>query len=384
MTIKTLYPNVRPTLDLAFAATKALDPRITFTRASTGTYVGSNGTLRTAGINEARFDHSPLTLESLGLLLEEARTNLLLQSEDFSTSWTTVTAAVTTNVATAPNGTTTADLYSGTSTSAVNQSVSLTSGVTYTISFYVKSAGLGNDSFRLRIDGAQTSSNFTATSEWQRFTFTATSANTGARTCGIVRNTPADNVDVLIWGAQLEVGAFPTSYIPTTSATVTRAADVASITGTNFSSWYNQREGTVFAEYSNQATAGQDRRIFNTSDATGFTTNGSSLFLSNVAQAAASLNTFVGGVNIGVMHSSTPLVVGVVRKTAYSIQVNSRVLVVGGAAPLISSSSYTPPSNIVSANLMQNNGSSSANGHIRRLTYWPWRLSNATLQALTS
>ena len=139
----------------------------------------------------------------------------------------------------------------------------------------------------------------------------------------------------------------------------------------------------MFAEYSNQATAGQDRRIFNTSDATGFTTNGSTLFLSNGAQAAASLNTFVGGVNIGVLHSSIPLVVGVVRKTAYSIQVNSRVLVVGGAAPLISSSSYTPPSNIVSANLMQNNGFSSVNGTIRRLTYWPTRLGNEVLQRIT-
>jgi hypothetical protein len=211
--------------------------------ATVGEYVPTTSTINSA----PRFDHNPTTGESLGLLVEEARTNLLLQSEDFSTSWTTVTATVTTNVATAPNGTTTADLYSGTSTSAVNQSVSLTSGITYTISFYVKSAGLGNDSFRLRIDGAQTSSNFTATSEWQRFTFTATSANTGARTCGIVRNTAGDNVDVLIWGAQLEVGAFPTSYIPTTSATVTRAADVASITGSNFSSWYRQDEGTVFA-----------------------------------------------------------------------------------------------------------------------------------------
>jgi hypothetical protein len=188
-----------PSLDLRFADNKSLVDATTganlvdFTRASSGTYVGSDGVIR------------------------NAVTNLLLQSEDFSTSWTTVTATVTTNVATAPNGTTTADLYSGTSTSAVNQSVSLTSGVTYTISFYVKSAGLGNDSFRLRIDGAQTSSNFTATSEWQRFTFTATSANTGARTCGIVRNTAGDNVDVLIWGAQLEQSSTVGEYIPTTS-----------------------------------------------------------------------------------------------------------------------------------------------------------------------
>ena len=110
MTIKTLYPNVRPTLDLAFAATKALDPRITFTRASTGTYVGSNGTLRTAGINEARFDHSPLTLESLGLLVEEARTNLLLRSEEFdNASWTKTRSSVTANAITAPDRTLTGD-----------------------------------------------------------------------------------------------------------------------------------------------------------------------------------------------------------------------------------------------------------------------------------
>jgi hypothetical protein len=181
------------------------------------------------------------------------------------------------------------------------------------------------------------------------------------------------------------MAAFVSSYIPTTTAAVTRAADVASITGSAFSSWYSQDEGTVFTEYSNQVTAGQDRRILNTTDTTGFTTNGSSLFLSNGAQAAASFNTFVGGSNIGVLHfTATPLVAGVFRKTAYSTQVNSRVLVVGGAAPLISSNSYTPPSNIVTVTLGQDGaGSSSINGTIRRLTFWPTRLANSRLQAIT-
>jgi hypothetical protein len=377
MTIKTLYPNVRPTLDLAFAATKALDPRITFTRASTGTYVGSNGTLRTAGINEARFDHSPLTLESLGLLLEEARTNLLLQSEDFSTSWTTVTAAVTTNVATAPNGTTTADLYSGTSTSAVNQSVSLTSGVTYTISFYVKSAGLGNDSFRLRIDGAQTSSNFTATSEWQRFTFTATSANTGARTCGIVRNTPADNVDVLIWGAQLEVGAFPTSYIPTTSATVTRAADVASITGANFSSWYNQTEGTNLIEFRETDRTGT-RTPRSLSDGTA--SNRIDAFLSSSLTVNNRLVLAGVSYNPGNLTLSAA---GTVNKHVASAAPGSAIAVTNGTLSTESAPPSLPVVNriVIGADSI---GGTPFTGTIRRLTYWPWRLSNATLQALTS
>ena len=196
-----------------------------------GEYVKTTSTINSA----PRFDHDPTTGESLGLLVEESRTNLFAYSDNFNDpSWTINNATITSNTATAPDGTNTADLYSGTSTSAVSQSASLTSGVTYTISCYVKSAGLGNDSFRLRIEPTQTSSNFTATSEWQRFSFTATSANTGLRSCGILRNSSSDNVDIFIWGAQLEAGSFPTSYIPTTGSTVTRAADVASISGSNF------------------------------------------------------------------------------------------------------------------------------------------------------
>ena len=69
------YPTVLPTLDLDFANTKTLDPRITFTRASSGSYFGADGILKYAGVNEARFDHDPVTGESLGLLIEEQRTN---------------------------------------------------------------------------------------------------------------------------------------------------------------------------------------------------------------------------------------------------------------------------------------------------------------------
>jgi hypothetical protein len=249
-----------PSLDLRFADNKSLVDAttgaqlVTHTRASSGTFVGSDGVLQTAATNAPRFDHDPTTGESLGLLVEESRTNLFVRSEEFDdASWTKSSASITTNTTTAPDGTITADTYSGTGSSGVRQTVTLTSGTEYTISFYVKSAGLGNDGFRLVINSAQSSSNFTATSEWQRFTFTATSANTGARTCGIHRNSSGGNVDVLLWGAQLEAGAFPTSYIPTVAATVTRAADVASITGSNFSSWYNQTEGTLYLD-SNQAS----------------------------------------------------------------------------------------------------------------------------------
>jgi len=77
------FPNIRPSLDLRFALAKKLDPRITFTRGSTGTYFGSDGLMRTAAANEPRFDHDPVTGQSLGLLVEESRQNLLTYSNDY-------------------------------------------------------------------------------------------------------------------------------------------------------------------------------------------------------------------------------------------------------------------------------------------------------------
>ena len=419
MAISQNFPSIAPSLSLNFASSRTLDPRITFTRTSSATCVGPNGLLRVVSANEPRFDHNPVTGESLGLLVEEQRTNLLLRSEEAdSPLWNIPNSSITVdpNVTVSPDGSQTADKVKEATTTG-GHTIEFTgfafqSGTIYTVSFYAKAAERSRFrvtwpiSFTNRLafvdispggygvisDGGTVTSVSPAGNDWFRVvsTSTCTTTTAGAR-AGITLVDTGTNVNytgdgtsgIYLWGAQLEAGAFPTSYIPTTTAAVTRSADLASITGSAFSGWYRQDEGTVFAEYSNQATAGQDRRIFNTSDATGFTTNGSSLFLSNGAQAAASLNTFVGGVNIGAIHSSTPLVVGVVRKTAYSIQVNSRVLVVGGAAPLISSSSYTPPSNIVSADLGQNNGSSSVNGTIRRLIYWPVRLGNNVLQQIT-
>ena len=103
------YPSIRPTLDLNFAATKSLDRRITFTRDGVGTYTDELGIVKYASNNTPRFDHDPVTGESLGLLIEEGRTNLITYSEDFSQDWSTVRATISTNTTTAPDGTTTAD-----------------------------------------------------------------------------------------------------------------------------------------------------------------------------------------------------------------------------------------------------------------------------------
>ena len=88
MTIRHLYPAVEPSLNLDFANSKKLDSRINFVRGSTATYTDESGIIRTAAQDEARFDHDS-DGNSLGLLIEESRTNLVTYSEDYSqSSWT--------------------------------------------------------------------------------------------------------------------------------------------------------------------------------------------------------------------------------------------------------------------------------------------------------
>ena len=155
MTIKALYPTVRPTLNLDFAKTKALDPRITFTRASTATFVGSNGLIQTAASGAPRFDHNPATGESLGLLVEGARTNLLLRSEEFDNAyWGKTRSSVTANATTSPAGTLTADkLIEDTTASNSHQLVvsPVTASGIYTCSVYAKAAERTQAAIRLDV-----------------------------------------------------------------------------------------------------------------------------------------------------------------------------------------------------------------------------------------
>ncbi len=279
----TDFPNVRPSLDLRFALAKKLDPRITFARGSIGTYFGSDGLMRTAGVNEPRFDHDPITGQSLGLLIEEPRTNLLTYSEDFSQGvWTKHNSSINSNVITAPDNTSNATKLIE-NTSDVQHMVyrNLTSAVntTYTFSFFAKSAerqyvlasfsggGLSGDCVVgvSLIDGSVTTTsnspeNTSVTklpNGWYRITLTKTTPSASAfqprilisRTGSSSQTYRGDGTSgIYVWGAQLEVGAFPTSYIPTTVSIVPRSADNASMTGTNFSSWYNQTEGTIFVD----------------------------------------------------------------------------------------------------------------------------------------
>jgi hypothetical protein len=263
MTIKALYPNVRPTLNLDFAKTKALDPRVTFTRASTATFVGADGLIQTAASGAARFDHNPATGESLGLLVEEARTNLYANSN----SATGTGAVVTLNGGSSPNGGTNAILLTANQTGGYAQAnTSFTVGTVadHTISFWYKNGtgtatsirvegvlngvGRGYFTFNDVNNGANVSAGATHTATygiqafpggWKRF-YMGYNATSGTNATGFFQLRIRvygiqDTQTCFLFGLQAEAGSFPTSYIPTTGSTVTRAADVATLANTGSS-----------------------------------------------------------------------------------------------------------------------------------------------------
>jgi hypothetical protein len=235
-----------PSLDQRFAEDRSLvdavsgQQLITFSRVTDATEINSAGQLAVAPAGTARFDHHPTTGESLGLLVEEQRTNLLRRSEEFDAAptWASQGTAptVTANAFAAPNEATTAEriTFNASDSRLVQGLLPTTSGVTYTTSLYARSVGSSLNRFRLAFfdQSAQSNSvNFVASStQWQRFAFSFTSAATNSTGLLQIRNA-SDNLanDLYIWGAQLEAGATASSYIPTADTAVTRTADLADL-----------------------------------------------------------------------------------------------------------------------------------------------------------
>jgi len=400
-------------LDLQFARHKALDSRITFTRASSGTYVGSDGLIKTATTNEARFDHNPTTRESLGLLVEESRQNLLLQSEDFSTTWGSSNYTITTNTTTAPNGTLTADKLTRNTldtTTSVTQNITVNASTAYNYSCFVKASewnkvGLREGSstgnyvtFDLSTGSIISSSVATGAitacpNGWYRISMQMTTGGAqttyGARVIPLppsyTSGTPSYSFagdgtsGIYLWGAQLETGSFPTSYIPTTTAAVTRSADVASITGANFSSWYRQDEGTVFVErIQGPIDSTTSRRYFNINDGT------TSNRIENY-QTASGVSAAVSVVSAASDFAPTTAGVpsaGAIVKTAFAFRASDKAMNRDGGTTV--QNTVSPPlSGMSQISIGQQSSTNVSCTAIRRLTYWPSRLPNSTLQTIT-
>lgn len=385
-----------------------LDPRITFTRASSATRFNSSGTLGLVSTDGPRFDFDPVTLHPRGLLIEEQRTNLLVRSEEWNTlPWTNGTNTVTANTSTSPSGATNADTFTATATgvgSAARQDGTGVVSTPYTWSAFLKAgtASFGVISPFDGVDGNRRWFDLTtgtvggsavigaglispsaaienAQSGWFRGSVSATTRSRA--TLAFFGSFADANSSVtltngrtgLVWGAQLEAGAFPTSYIPTTTASATRAADVASMTGANFSSWFNAAQGTFLAEFTPRALSGT-RTVFDATDGT----TGESIRLRTVAS-----NLFFTVTDGGVDQCNIdlgPLVVGTTYRIACAYAANDFAACVNGGPVLTDTSGSLPTVNrLLIGNSAANNF---LNGHNRRLIYWPAR--RADLQALTA
>ena len=267
-------------------------PNYVVTRASIGTYYDSDGYVKTAAVDEARVNYNPLDLIAFPTLLtESSSTNLYTQSADLShVDWQPSGSANytrTANVGTGPdgvNGSTLLTVKSGlNSFSATAPSQNLTKAAsvkTYTFSLYVKDNGASGLRVRFYFDAGATnfingtfnlltgtlvsaSSGGTATSPsgsiasvghgWYRVTLTGTSdSSTILRTqifCGNTTGSSFTGDDIkgtYMWGAQLEEVSAATSYIPTTTAAVTRAADVL-VSSPDWTSWKPFLTGSYLA-----------------------------------------------------------------------------------------------------------------------------------------
>jgi len=394
-----------PRLSLNFLAGGTLDPRITFTRSSTATFVGSDGLIQTAAIDTPRFDYDPITLAPKGLLIEEQRENLLLRSEEFDNAgWTKTNSTITANATTAPDGTLTGDKHVpnlavtmgvGATETRVFQSPSATTGISYTFTIYAKEGEFDQIEFGLiatptvtakfslnlgTVISGSGASIEPAGNGWYRCSLTVVAGVTGALA---IRWSANDSValvgdgtsGIFVWGAQFEAGAFATSYIPTVTVPVTRDPDNAEMTGTNFSSWYNASEGSIVVSADSFRGTPGSARTFTFNDGTSG---------NNIRTGGQSTLQVIDTGTPQCSIAGTPLIPfdGTVFKFASAYKANDFVTVTTGVVD-------TDPSGTIPTvnQLLLGSGETTAtflNGHIRTITYYTSRLTNAQLQALTT
>jgi len=358
-----------------------------------------------------RFDHDPATNESLGLLIEESRTNELEYSEEFDDAYwgTNSNAGTLLKNATGPDGQTSAyTLVDNAGTGSgpvyiVKTPFAVSASTEYTLSIFAKAdqinfLAIGTHFFTTPANGntwfdlssgtlGTVHSPHTASIEdfgngWHRCSITFTTD--ASDTSGVFRfysceSDNATNVDldgtssILVFGAQLEEAAFPTSYIPTSGSTVTRSADVASVATSAFG--FSQDEGTFFAE-AQTFVHNNSHRVLALSDGT--TSN------RIIMQAHTANHLFVGSGGV----TQAALDAGRYYSNQYSkhsaaYQEDNFGACLDGGTVVTDTSGTIPTVDNVNIGVGATANFSFLNGHIKQLTYFARRLDDATLQALT-
>lgn len=407
-----------PTSDISFVS-GTLDPRVTFTRASSATYFDVNGTLQTAPNNVARLDYDPIAHTPRGLLIEEARTNLVVASGAMGAApWTAASPTTWGPPGADPAGTTNAALFIPANVTAIHQvyspAITIAAGATYCLSCFVKAAGQRYGGLQLAIAGNGTGFRVGWDTATGAITIavafgTGTVAASGIQACpngwfrvwviGTVSATdtsvfciyapvaasgnaptasqPGDGVNgQYFWGAQVEAGTFLTSYIPTAAASVARAVDAASIAG-NYAqngslvsdfTLTNPAANTVVASIGKAATLSNDALTLRSFGALPATMQGIS-FASNVNSGGVQTsNTYAQGTNAKLGMTYTP--------TAMTVCLNA-----GTVAPAVLTAI---PATLDTISVAIGRLVATGTGWTRRIRYWNRVLSNAELQQVTT
>jgi hypothetical protein len=406
----TATERVLPSFTLDWT-TGLVQSTVDVTRAGVATFVGSNGLIQSASADTQRIDYSTGVA---GLLVEESRTNLQTYSEDFANAaWTKTRTSITANAIVAPDGTLTGGKLVEDATADNTHFMSSASfsktAQFYTFTIYIEQAesryldigfsgtanwnGIPQVKFDLLLGAVQ---NFGASTiakienagnGWYRCSITSESINTVASSISIAANNNSVNrfpsytgdgtSGVFIWGAQLEAGALPTSYIPTEASAVTRNADVATVSGTNFSDWFTEL-GTVYAEA--EVTTGQATSTYGV---WGFRPNSAGLGYTLVHRAsdARYIRRDAGGSNsLFVAYSGVLKAAATIDPSGAAISVNASALASNTTA--ISNDPMQQLS-LGSQTIFGSNNLSYLNGHLRKFAFYPQILTNAEIQAFS-
>ena len=418
----TATERVLPKLALDFT-TASLDPRVTLTRAlNTATCVNSSGNLAVVNADLPRFDYDPTTLVCKGLLIEESRVNSIRNNTmvgaaagtpgTMPTNWSTYTPLTGLTREVVGTGTENGIAYidirlSGTPSAAgayyvffeTNTGVTAATGQSWAISSYLKLASgslTGITSFNLEMDELTSVGGFVKLNRGSNITPTTASLITqrnsyavalsgGATTARVqpmiilVLTGAAIDVTFRIGLPQLELGAFATSVIQTSSGAVTRNADVATMTGTNFSSWFNATQGTLYVE--TEASANANTHYADISNGSA----GSNNFYYDNSGGSIRNVTFFNSSATSVLSLGAVGTAGVVTKLCGAYKLDSFAASRDASNPATDTSGAVPVSvDRMDIGRAPNNAASTfLAGHMRKIMYWPQRLTNAEAQAFS-
>jgi hypothetical protein len=397
-----------------FSVSQASVKQITAVTGMPSTYTRNNG-----GRFPPRFDYDPVTLQPKGILIEEARTNLVTYSEQFdNAAWSKINSTITPDVTTSPDGTVDAEKMIAADGIALNSSSIRSASIsksavatTYTYTAYAKASEFNR--VRLYVQDAATTANISdvtvslvdgsitsaartigafssasavvlnAGAGWWRVCLTFTSSTETALfariyTADSVAATGDGTSGIFIYGAQVEAGAFATSYIPTVASQVTRAADQCAIVAPMFAPWYNQSEGTLVSEFSSFSPTSASNAAWTISDETNSNRWFAFAVSSTIRSFMATGGVTQASIDVGTYAANT------VFKSAFAISANSVQSAVNGTLGTEDTAATVPTVVRLTVGASAIATTNFLNGHIRSIQYYPVRLADFQLQALTA